>query len=260
MIEIARVLMAADSRPAATLRFIGFAAEEIGLRGSRSYAFRARASGRQIVAMLNFDMIAHHNRTQALNQFNLVWYPGAEWLAQLDSAMARTYTSLTPVLTTSSRTGSDSYAFFEQGYPAVFHYERGQNLGYHSPQDILDSLDIPYATGILRSGLATLLTVDARAVGTTPSPRLPSSFTLLPNYPNPFNAGTRIVFEIPAPAIVRVEVFNLLGQRVALLADGFHPPGRHERTWNPSDLPTGAYFVRMGWSEGTATRRILLLQ
>ena len=64
---------------------------------------------------------------------------------------------------------------------------------------------------------------------------LPQSFTLGPNYPNPFNPSTIIPYQLPAAMHVRLEVFNLLGQRVATLVDGEQPAGFHTASWDATD-------------------------
>jgi hypothetical protein len=159
-IEMARVLKLMNYQPAYTMRFMGFAAEEAGLRGSASYAQRARQANRDIRAMLNYDMIGYRNQAQGDRDVYVVWYTGAEALSTLHSSAATVYTLLTPVLTTSYRSGSDSYSFWQQNYKAVFLIERDFNPYYHTPNDLLPYLDMPYCADIVRSGLATLVTLD----------------------------------------------------------------------------------------------------
>ncbi len=74
---------------------------------------------------------------------------------------------------------------------------------------------------------------------------LPQEFALLENYPNPFNPITTIDYDVPVQASVRIEVFNMLGQRVALLVDGEVQPGRHSSSFDASGLSSGAYLLRM---------------
>ncbi|MGA9115278.1 MAG: M20/M25/M40 family metallo-hydrolase [Bacteroidota bacterium] len=158
--EMARVLKEVGYTPNLTLRFMGFGAEEAGLRGSASYASRARQAGRDIRAMLNYDMIGNRTQSQPDRDFYMVWYTGARALADLHAAIATAYTTLTPVFTTNYRSGSDSYSFYQQGYPADFCIERDFSPYYHGPNDRLQYLDIPYARDIIKAGLATLLTLD----------------------------------------------------------------------------------------------------
>ena len=63
----------------------------------------------------------------------------------------------------------------------------------------------------------------------------PAHMQLGQNYPNPFNPSTIIPYQLPTPARVRLEVFNILGQRVATLVDGKQPAGFHTATWNATD-------------------------
>jgi hypothetical protein len=74
---------------------------------------------------------------------------------------------------------------------------------------------------------------------------VPTEFSVGQNYPNPFNPSTMIDFALPWEAHVKLEVFNLLGQRVATLVDETRRVGYHSVQFNASELPTGLYFYRM---------------
>ena len=71
---------------------------------------------------------------------------------------------------------------------------------------------------------------------------LPYEFALLQNYPNPFNAVTKIPFAVPKAANVRIELYNALGQRVAVLLDAKEQPGMHELVFDASNLASGFYL------------------
>jgi hypothetical protein len=162
IIEMARVLKMTGYVPNVTLRFIAFAAEEVGLAGSDHYAALARAAGRKIVLMQNYDMIGHRLTTQQDRDVYVIWYPGAEAMASLDSAMKRNYTTLTPVMSSAYRDQSDSWPFHVRGYKSVFTIEHDFSPVYHSPGDYSTLLDFHYAAEIVQSGLALLVTVDDR--------------------------------------------------------------------------------------------------
>ncbi len=159
-LEMARVLKLANYHPAYTMRFMGYAAEEAGLVGSARYAQRMRQQNRDIRAMLNYDMIANRTQSSPDRDVYMVWYTGSEALSNLHTAIARAYTTLTPILTTSYRSGSDSYSFWQQNYKSVFLIERDFSPYYHTPNDLLQYLDMQYCREIVQSGLATLLTLD----------------------------------------------------------------------------------------------------
>lgn len=65
------------------------------------------------------------------------------------------------------------------------------------------------------------------------------------NYPNPFNPSTSITYRVLHQGPVRLSVFNLLGQEVALIFDGTLPPGEYVQEFVSADLPTGIYFYRI---------------
>jgi hypothetical protein len=94
---------------------------------------------------------------------------------------------------------------------------------------------------------------------------LPTSFALAAPSPNPFAGDTAIRFDVPAGGgNVRLEVFDLQGRRVATLADGFSPAGRHSARWDGRDSGgrrsvAGVYFVRLQTPKGGETRKITLL-
>ena len=94
---------------------------------------------------------------------------------------------------------------------------------------------------------------------------LPAQFTLHQNYPNPFNPATLIRFDLPTPAHVKLEVFNLLGQRVAKLVDESMKSGRHSVIWDGKnqsgeDTASGVYLYRLTAGDYTKVRRMTILR
>ena len=95
---------------------------------------------------------------------------------------------------------------------------------------------------------------------------IPKVMALLPNFPNPFSTTTTIEYTVPEEAeesLLRIEVYNVLGQHVRTLLDGLKAPGRHRITWNGTDyagrpLGDGLYFYRLQSSGHTTTRSMVL--
>ena len=80
------------------------------------------------------------------------------------------------------------------------------------------------------------------------------------SYPNPFNPETSIPYGLPEAAHVRVEVYNVLGQQVALLVDAEKEAGRHEVVWQAVGVPTGLYLVRLVAGSVQKVQRITLVK
>lgn len=89
---------------------------------------------------------------------------------------------------------------------------------------------------------------------------VPEHLYLHPNYPNPFRLETTIRFELPRSEYVRLEVYNLLGQRVAVLVEGPMPTGRHEVRFHAGALPSGVYLYRLEAGDRVEVRKMTLLK
>ena len=66
-----------------------------------------------------------------------------------------------------------------------------------------------------------------------------------PAYPNPFNPVTVIPFELPENSRVRLEVYDIMGRRVAVLTDQAYEAGRHQVNWDGTRAASGVYIIRM---------------
>ncbi len=88
----------------------------------------------------------------------------------------------------------------------------------------------------------------------------------LRNYPNPFNPETKIVFDLPESGEVKLEIYNIKGQKVKTLLDCYMSPGRSEMLWNSKDdngkrVSSGVYFYKLNVNgETKKTKKMLLLK
>ncbi|NUN70972.1 MAG: T9SS type A sorting domain-containing protein [Bacteroidetes bacterium] len=87
---------------------------------------------------------------------------------------------------------------------------------------------------------------------------VPTAYHLSQNFPNPFNPVTTIEFAVPVRSIVRLAVFNALGQEVARLVDGTVTEGIHSAEFDAAGLPSGTYFSAMRSGSFTAVQKMLL--
>lgn len=88
----------------------------------------------------------------------------------------------------------------------------------------------------------------------------PQVFALIQNYPNPFNPVTLIKYDLPVDCQVKLEIYNILGRRVANLVDGQQKAGYKRATWNACDFASGIYFYRLKAGNFTSTRKMVLLR
>lgn len=119
---------------------------------------------------------------------------------------------------------------------------------------------IPFTLGpggsISFEGGSLLFPVSVEMVDET----IPKSFFVDQNYPNPFNPSTTIRFGLPNKARVSVKVFNLLGQEVTHLAEGYQEPGVYELQFDASRLSSGMYMYRVQADNAVEIRRMILMK
>lgn len=85
-------------------------------------------------------------------------------------------------------------------------------------------------------------------------------YSLEQNYPNPFNPATTITFTVPETVNVKIDLFDLLGRRVANLVNETYPSGLHEVFYDASALPSGVFLIRMNAGEQVFTRKMTLIK
>jgi hypothetical protein len=85
-------------------------------------------------------------------------------------------------------------------------------------------------------------------------------FALSQNYPNPFNPSTTIEYSLNKPANVTLEVYNLVGQKVATLVNGYKPQGQYSVNFDAQNLSSGVYFYTLTSGDVKLTRKMLLMK
>jgi len=119
--------------------------------------------------------------------------------------------------------------------------------------------------------LATGLTIETPPDLDTPTgvddmnPNVPAAFALLQNYPNPFNPSTVITYVLPEKANVVIDIFNLLGQKVASLVNQEQVAGTHSLVWNSrnsrnTQLSSGIYFLKMQAGSYSNIKKMVLMK
>ena len=104
-----------------------------------------------------------------------------------------------------------------------------------------------------------------KVVGIADNDVLPKSFDISANYPNPFNPTTRIDYQVPENAHVKIVIFNLLGERVATLVNKDMQAGKYTAKWNGRTdngkiLSSGIYFYKMVAGDFSKTQKMMFLK
>ena len=89
---------------------------------------------------------------------------------------------------------------------------------------------------------------------------IPSEFTLSQNYPNPFNPSTKISFTLPKGSNVTLKIYNVLGQEVATIFQGFQNAGKYIATFDGANLASGIYFYSLHADNFTMTKKMILMK
>jgi photosystem II stability/assembly factor-like uncharacterized protein len=124
-----------------------------------------------------------------------------------------------------------------------------------SYQWTIRAVDASYTGSPAATGSFTLGTTSSNAAD-----EIPQRFALEQNYPNPFNPATTIEYALPEAADVRLEVFNMMGQRVATLVDARQNAGQHTTSFNAANLASGMYIYRITAGSFTASQKMMLLK
>ena len=163
---------------------------------------------------------------------------------------------------------------FESFRDGAEDYEYLQMLKQKDPSSPLLNVDIISGLStftqdpeeILRFREQVALAIEPVASGTGDlGDSRPSTFSLAGNYPNPFNAGTVIRFSLSVATRIDLDIYNLLGQKLATLLAGIMPAGIHEIAWNGrlgdgKEAPSGVYLYKLAAPGLASIKKMLLLR
>jgi hypothetical protein len=111
------------------------------------------------------------------------------------------------------------------------------------------------------SGTTTMYEFSNRTTGVTRlDSKAATTFALEQNYPNPFNPSTSIKYQVPSVGDVRLDVFDLLGRKVATLVNERQAAGSYAVSFNAASLSSGVYFYKLTAGAFTQTRKMMLVK
>ena len=89
---------------------------------------------------------------------------------------------------------------------------------------------------------------------------MPKAFNLAQNFPNPFNPSTTVQYSVANAGLIKIAVYNVIGQEIAELVNEEKQPGTYNVAFDASNLPSGIYFCRMEANDFASTRKMILLK
>lgn len=264
MMEIARILSDPENnlQNKHTIKFIAFAAEEyhpkipgVHHAGSLYDAISMTKQEAQLSAVVVLDMIAYNT---IADYVEVITNPQSLWLANFLFDNAAIYTS--DLITNNYPVNvpySDHESYQIYGFPAVLLMENDSpwnsdppyyayNPYYHTQSDTIGTLRETLIEKVTKLALASVSSLSLKDQITKvsddhdhDSEYSESSFSA---YPNPFNESTKFYFYLNYGAKVNITIFNINGEQVTTLADGYFHRGSHEISWHSHSLASGIYF------------------
>ncbi len=116
-----------------------------------------------------------------------------------------------------------------------------------------------YNNGLIGPGHCSESAAKLGAVDAQSGAAVPAVFNLAQNYPNPFNPSTTLAFDLPQATAVKLTIYNIAGQQVAIVFNGELPAGHHAFTWQPpAHLVSGVYLYKLQTNEFTTVKKMTL--
>lgn len=258
MIEIARICHENGLCFHRNVHFMAFDGEEMGMFGSYYDAQKRYDEGDKIVLMLNNDMVSYQPDDNW--RMNLHWYPNAQDIASHAAEICTQYTNITPVVPSDSENNnaqfSDSYAYYQSGFRAVFAEEYTFSLSYHKDYDVADSNNYAYLADVARYNLAMLNEYagldDALGVE---AHQIESQMVISPN---PVSDKAMLWCPIPENSTAILTVTDMTGH-VLLQHKIFGQTGVHYEKMDLSGFPPGIYLCQLRTNVWTNTVKIVKL-
>jgi hypothetical protein len=120
-----------------------------------------------------------------------------------------------------------------------------------------------YVPGLINEKKYTILIGNQDFISEQTGNFIPASFELFQNYPNPFNPSTRIYFNNPSSGRIKIDIYNLLGEKVYTVTDNFYEAGNFSVVWNGVDdnnntVSSGVYFYSLQSGDVRIVKKMIL--
>ena len=256
MLELARICHLHNLQFSREVHFMAYDGEELGLFGSVHDAWVRQDAGEKIAVMLNNDMVSFQPTDDW--RLTLHWYPNAQDIVARAAEICAQYTDIEPVIPTGNDNNdaqySDSYAYYQQGFRAVFAIENIFSTSYHTEHDVADSNNYDYLADVARYNLAMLFeyanagTLSVHEVASVPQ---------LNAYPNPASDRVMLQYRLADAATVEVVVTDMAGRTLLRRTEGSQQGGSHLLELDLSTLPAGMYLCHLHTTAGSTSIKLV---
>lgn len=256
MLEIARLFAKYQLIPKKNIDFMAFDGEELFLWGARHDAMNRKSQHQGITLMINNDMVAYQPQNEEW-KLMLIEYANSIEETKCADSVCKSYTSLTPIIINSWDLYSDSYAYYNEGYKAIFAYEYYDDPNYHSVSDVLENLNYDYVKEIVKLNFALLYhyAIDNvfqfdTSLSISNSPLNISNISL---FPNPSQGISNLNFHLAQEDEVGISISDVSGKIVLQYPFQRFTSGTNQVLIESNHLTSGLYFCTLQTLHGRKT-------
>ncbi|MCF8406034.1 MAG: M28 family peptidase [Bacteroidales bacterium] len=239
--------------------------EEIGLIGSEYFASQADITDEDILSVINMDMIAWDGDDDMAVEIHSSFTASSNVLSDYIVEVNNLYgLGLTPSIEIPGTSASDHSRFWNHGYKAVLlieeYYGGDFNPYYHSEQDRIEILNMPYFHEMAKLAIGSLASMASPIISTTNTNSLMAENTgcTITNYPNPANEFTKIIYSLQKGSNVTISLINDQGNKIKDLISAFENSGTHELNLSANDLKAGMYLLVMQCGSDIVTHKMMV--
>ena len=256
MLELGRICHENGLQFRRDIHFMAFDGEELGLYGSYFDAQKRAQANEKIAIMLNNDMVSYQPDDNW--RVKLHWYNNALDIVSRAADLCAQYTNIDPVIPSESENEdsqySDSYAYYQSGFRAVFAIEYTFSTSYHSIHDVWDSNNYAYHADIARYNMAMLMDyAESTNVGIDEHPAVSNTHV----YPNPVANTLTVQYRLDEDSPVNISVLDLTGRMVLYKPEALQSAGINHTELDFTSLPAGIYMCQIRTKRGVETVKVI---
>ncbi len=250
LFESARIFSENDYRPMHTIEFVAFAAEELmyfGNSGAQAYVDTAISQGKNMVFMINNDMIAY---TEDDNwKITISNYEGCEGLTGIGEYVTEIYTEIEPLVRPKTdQAGADAYYFYEAGVPCIYFMEEDFNPYYHTENDLVENGVMDYCAEAVKISIGVVLMAQDTTITQTPEEYNDLSILV---YPNPSSGFVKVKSDLNTQT-VQYRVSDIRGR---ILQHSFL---ENNQPIDLRDFQDGVYFLHIIIGKRVFVQKVIL--